>query len=67
MKLPRDIEKQSTESEREVLSPAIRLDVGHVADQSLRRYELAELTESITAENRHSETNWGPAIGAEEW
>ncbi|MEP7325652.1 MAG: AbrB/MazE/SpoVT family DNA-binding domain-containing protein [Gemmatimonadota bacterium] len=32
-----------------------------------REYRLDELVEGITAENQHSETDWGPPQGAESW
>lgn len=32
-----------------------------------RNYELDELVDGITAENRHTETDWGPPQGAEQW
>ena len=32
-----------------------------------RHYELDDLVEGITVENRHTETDWGPATGAEVW
>ena len=32
-----------------------------------KEYELEELVEGITAENQHSETDWGPPQGAETW
>ena len=31
------------------------------------RYKLRELVSGITPENRHLETNWGPAVGNESW
>lgn len=30
-------------------------------------YGLEELVQGITLENRHSETDWGPSVGAEVW
>ena len=33
----------------------------------LKEYGLDELVEGITAENRHTETDWGPPRGAETW
>lgn len=33
----------------------------------LKEYGLEELVEGITAENRHTETDWGPPQGAETW
>jgi antitoxin MazE len=32
-----------------------------------RRYRLEELVDSITEENRHAESDWGPAVGFEVW
>jgi antitoxin MazE len=32
-----------------------------------REYALEELVEGITAENQHTETDWGPPLGAESW
>ena len=32
-----------------------------------QRYRLEELVEHITEENRHAETDWGPAVGNEVW
>jgi mRNA interferase MazF len=32
-----------------------------------KRYDLDELLEQITKENCHSETDWGPPVGKEEW
>jgi antitoxin MazE len=32
-----------------------------------RRYRLEQLIEHITEENRHPETDWGPAVGSEAW
>jgi antitoxin MazE len=31
------------------------------------RYSLDELVAQITPENRHDETDWGPAVGRETW
>jgi antitoxin MazE len=31
------------------------------------RYTLEELIRSITEENRHGETDWGPPVGNEIW
>lgn len=33
----------------------------------LKEYQLEELIQGITAENQHTETDWGPAQGAETW
>ena len=33
----------------------------------LREYGLEELVQGITAENQHTETDWGPPQGAESW
>ncbi len=30
-------------------------------------YSLDELLSGVTDENRHDETDWGPAVGAEVW
>ena len=30
-------------------------------------YSLEELVARITPENRHGETDWGPAVGRESW
>jgi antitoxin MazE len=38
-----------------------------VRPRSRRRYRLEELVDRITEENRHAETDWGPAVGAEVW
>jgi antitoxin MazE len=32
-----------------------------------RDYDLDELVEGITPENRHGEMDWGPSVGAEVW
>jgi len=32
-----------------------------------REYQLEELVDGITAENRHTETDWGHPVGAEVW
>lgn len=32
-----------------------------------RHYDLAELINGITEQNRHSEVDWGPAGGNEAW
>jgi antitoxin MazE len=32
-----------------------------------RGYSLEQLVAGITAENRHSETEWGEAVGLEAW
>jgi len=32
-----------------------------------REYQLEELVDGITAENRHTETDWGHPAGAEVW
>jgi antitoxin MazE len=32
-----------------------------------RRYDLQRLIDGITAENQHSEIDWGPAAGNEAW
>ena len=34
---------------------------------SEREYELHELVEAITLENRHNETDWGAPVGREVW
>jgi antitoxin MazE len=33
----------------------------------LKEYGLEELVQGITAENQHTETDWGPPQGAESW
>ncbi len=32
-----------------------------------RRYTLDELVAGITPDNRHGESDWGPAVGNEAW
>jgi antitoxin MazE len=32
-----------------------------------RKLTLAEMVATITPENRHEETDWGPAVGKEIW
>jgi antitoxin MazE len=32
-----------------------------------RRYDLEQLIEGITEENRHPEIAWGPPVGNEAW
>jgi antitoxin MazE len=32
-----------------------------------RRYNLEDLINAITEENRHAETDWGPPLGNEAW
>ena len=34
---------------------------------SERQYDLDELVEAITLENRHDETDWGAPVGRELW
>ncbi len=34
---------------------------------SEREFDLDELVEAITLENRHDETDWGPPVGGEFW
>jgi antitoxin MazE len=38
-----------------------------VTTRKRRRYTLEQLIDSITEENRHGETNWGPPVGNEVW
>lgn len=38
-----------------------------VRPMTLPTYSLQELLAGVTAENRHAETNWGPAVGNETW
>jgi antitoxin MazE len=32
-----------------------------------KKFTLKELASKITAKNRHTETDWGPAVGNEVW
>ena len=46
----------------------ISVSAGRIVISPLRReYELEELVEGITDENRHTETDWGEPAGAEVW
>ena len=32
-----------------------------------QKYSLVELLDKVTSENLHSETDWGPTVGNEQW
>ena len=54
------------------LTEGMELEVSVVDDGLLLRppknmYTLEELVAQITEENRHAETDWGPATGREAW
>ena len=38
-----------------------------VTTRKRRRYELEQLIDEITEENRHDEISWGPPVGDEVW
>jgi antitoxin MazE len=38
-----------------------------VTTRKRRRYDLEQLIDQITEENRHPEIDWGPAVGNEVW
>jgi hypothetical protein len=60
--------------DRPAYDPAKDETVGFITDapsdfsQRVKpRYRLQDLLDGITDENRHGETDWGPAVGNEAW
>ncbi|HEV3116490.1 MAG TPA: AbrB/MazE/SpoVT family DNA-binding domain-containing protein [Gemmataceae bacterium] len=53
------------------LKEGMVLEISLSADSLLlrprKRYSLDELVSGITKQNRHAETEWGPALGRESW
>jgi antitoxin MazE len=54
------------------LHEGMELEIAVVEDGLLLRppkktYSLEELVAQITEDNRHGETDWGPAVGREAW
>lgn len=66
IRLPRSVLAELSLSEGD--SMEIGIENGRVVITPVsREYGLEELVEGITAENRHTETDWGPPRGAETW
>jgi antitoxin MazE len=66
IRLPRQILSELSLSEgdsMEILAENGKLIITPV----LKEYGLEELVQGITAENQHTETDWGPPQGAESW
>ena len=55
--------QQGTEMELAEQNGAIVLTV----TESHLRYPLAQLVDAMTEQNRHQPTDWGDAMGVEEW
>jgi antitoxin MazE len=43
------------------------VDGGLLLRPQKQKYSLEELVAQISPENRHEETDWGPAVGRESW
>jgi antitoxin MazE len=69
IRVPLEIAKQVS------LTPDVAIDAS-VAGNAIvvqsrrykrRKYSLEEMCAQVTDENRHEETDWGPAVGNEIW
>lgn len=57
----------ATEGKRAEMTVERGALVVKVVKQRRHRYELEQLINGITNENRHPETEWGPPVGNEIW
>jgi antitoxin MazE len=57
----------ATEGKRAEMTVEHGALVVKVVKQRRHRYELEQLINGITTENRHPETEWGPPVGNEIW
>jgi antitoxin MazE len=67
LRIPQRLAKQVRISEGDLFDLALQRDGSIVLRTARPRYSLSELVSKITPKNRHSETNWGSAVGKESW
>jgi antitoxin MazE len=66
VRIPKAVAEQARLQEGDAIS--IKVLDGHVELRSAKSIPtLEELVAQITPENRHEETDWGPAVGKEIW
>lgn len=67
VKIPRGIVTEGKISEGDRFALTVQPDGSIVLRPRHRKFELADLVGRITAENCHSETDWGKPEGREIW
>lgn len=67
VRIPREVAKEARIAEGDRVTLDLTTDGSIVLRSTRRKYELRQLVSQITKKNRHSETDWGPAVGKEAW
>jgi antitoxin MazE len=65
LRIPSALARQIDVREGRSVDLKVRGDSLVVTPVSAPHYDLEELVKGITEENRHEETDWGPAVGPE--
>ncbi len=66
VRLPRAVAEKANVKDGDAVEVTIEKGA-IVVRPAKRRYTIEELTEGITPENRHGETDWGSPVGKEFW
>ncbi len=67
VRIPKQVIETARLKEGESVSVSVGKDRSVIMRPSRQKYRLQELVSRITPENRHSETDWGAAVGKEIW
>ncbi|MFH1738380.1 MAG: AbrB/MazE/SpoVT family DNA-binding domain-containing protein [bacterium] len=67
VRIPKAVAEKAKLREGDRLDLSIQEDGAVVIRPAHSRYTLGQLVAGITAENRHSETDWGEPVGKEPW
>ncbi len=67
VRLPKNVLDTVKMREGDILELQVVDDGSLIIKPAAKKYDLADLVAGITAENRHSETDWGNPAGGEEW
>ncbi|MCI0359167.1 MAG: hypothetical protein L0211_11870 [Planctomycetaceae bacterium] len=65
--IPRELADSAAIKDQTPVDIAVENGAIIVRPRSQPRYSLADLLAQVTDENRHSETDWGSAVGQEAW
>jgi antitoxin MazE len=66
IRIPASFSREARINEGDAIE--LQVEDGHLVITPIRKtYTLDELLAGVTDENRHDETEWGPAVGREVW
>jgi len=66
LRLPKSVAREARLDEGDTVD--VSVDDGAIVIRASRpRYTLNQLVDRITSRNRHTESDWGPPAGEEQW